>query len=171
MHIIRVLISVFLATIWVPGIVHGLPFNTDMLDNQLSTGQVSRGRDLRTVPVASTFSRLGTDRNVALMLENPVKPDIHSLSWGKRIFDIQCTTCHGYYDDKGTRTPSPTSQLVPGAPDLSQTEIAAKPDGHFFQYIHFGGLVIMPVYGYKLSETEHWDVVNYVRAIQRAGKR
>ncbi|MCB0331689.1 MAG: cytochrome c, partial [Bdellovibrionales bacterium] len=44
---------------------------------------------------------------------------------------------------------------------------STKSDGHIFSYIHFGGVAIMPRYGYKLSPREHWDIVNYIRWMQK----
>ena len=156
-----------------------LPFNDDMVNTQLKTGQVARGRDQRTVPVGTLGRNFGPNKDGVLGLVSPVKADKESLASGKRYFDIQCSTCHGWYNEKGDRTPAAGTMpaqgqpnlpgnLVMVAPDLAAPEIAVKPDGHFFQYIHYGGVAIMPVYGYKMSVTEHWDIVNYIRSMQKA---
>lgn len=41
----------------------------------------------------------------------------------------------------------------------------ARTDGSIYATIHFG-IRLMPGHGWKLSPTEHWDIVNYVRSAQ-----
>lgn len=149
----------------------GFPFNEDMVDGQIKTGQIARPGEEKGIALGSIAREFGQDRASVLGLQNPLKADADSLWSGRRIFNAQCSACHGYYSDSGERTASPVSKFVPTAPDLGAPEIAAKPDGHFFQYMHFGGVAVMPPYGYKLSTTEHWDIVNFIRVVQQSRKK
>jgi mono/diheme cytochrome c family protein len=138
----------------------------------IPAGSMSRPRVPNTVPVGSLTRRIES-REVALKLENPQQGDKVSIANGERLFAINCSPCHGKYssDPAGAQQykRGAVAHLVPG-PDLTDPIIAAKPDGHFYGYIYFGGMAIMPAYGWKLSPTEHWDIVNYVRKVQAARK-
>lgn len=140
-----------------------LPFNQDLVSGQINVGHVMRPKAPNTVPLGSLDSYVPS-REVALTWENPIKGDRMSTLNGKRLFEVNCSPCHGKYED-GKHTPGAVSNVVPG-PDISLDMYKVKPDGHFFGYIHFGGMAIMPAYGWKLSTTEHWDIVNYVRHVQ-----
>lgn len=140
-----------------------LPFNQDMVSGQINVGQVMRPKAPNTVPLGSLDAYVPS-REEALTWENPLKGDRISTLNGKRLFQVNCSPCHGKYED-GKHTPGAVANAVPG-PDVSLDMYRVKPDGHFFGYIHFGGMAIMPAYGWKLSTTEHWDLVNYVRHVQ-----
>lgn len=53
-----------------------------------------------------------------------------------------------------------------GAPNLQLLCIKGGTDGSIYGTIHLGGMAIMPGYGWKLSPSEHWDIISYVRKIQ-----
>jgi len=140
-----------------------LPFNQDMVGGQPVTGQVMRPKAPNTVPLGAAADFVPS-REEALTWQNPIKGDRMSTLNGQRLFQVNCSPCHGAYKD-GEHTPGAVSNVMPGV-NLSLDMYKVKPDGHFFGYIHFGGMAIMPAYGWKLSTTEHWDIVNYVRHIQ-----
>lgn len=140
-----------------------LPFNQDMVSGQINVGHVMRPKAPNSVPLGSLDAHVPS-REVALTWENPLKGDRMSTLNGQRLFQVNCSPCHGAYEG-GKHTPGAVSNLVPG-PDISLNMYTVKPDGHFFGYIHFGGMAIMPAYGWKLSTTEHWDIVNYIRHVQ-----
>lgn len=140
-----------------------LPFNTDMMSTQPSHGQIVRPKAEGAVQQGISQRYNGTKED-AVNLTNPVPSTPLSITRGARIFNSNCSPCHGKYQD-GKYVIGAVSQWMPGV-DLSLEAIRAKPDGHFFQFIHFGGLAIMPAYASKFSIPEHWDVVNYVRSVQ-----
>jgi mono/diheme cytochrome c family protein len=148
-----------------------LPFNQDMSFGQdMPAGSIMRPRAPNTVPIGSLSWRIES-REAALKLENPLRGDKDSTANGERLFAVNCSPCHGKYSTGPGEGQSykrgAVANYVPG-PDITDPIIAAKPDGHFYGYIHFGGMAIMPAYGWKLSPTEHWDIVNYVRKVQAA---
>ena len=52
--------------------------------------------------------------------------------------------------------------------DIGDKIYMTKTDGYLYATIHYGGLVIMPGLGWKLSDSEHWDIINYLRSVQNA---
>ena len=147
---------------------HALPFNQDMSYGQnMPAGSVMRPRVPNTVPVGSVANYVAS-REEALTWSNPRAGNPLAIRNGERLFAVNCSPCHGKFSIDGTKLnykPGAVSSQVPG-PDLTDPTIAAKPDGHFFGYIYFGGVALMPAYGWKLSKTENWDIVSYVRKVQ-----
>ena len=148
------------------GNLWALPFNDDMVDNQLRTGSLMRQKVKESVPVGSLASRVES-KDEAKALLNPIKADPLSTASGQRLFAVNCFPCHGDIS-KSPYQPGPVSRFLPG-PDLSQQAYhdtpGGKSDGFIFATIHFGG-ALMPAVGYKLSAQEHWDIINYIRAVQ-----
>lgn len=141
-----------------------LPFNTDMYTGTLKTGDMMRPQAKDTVPLGSLAWRV-ENREAALALENPQSKDPISTLNGQRLFAVNCSPCHGKYNAQGKHTPGAVASMVPG-PDISADFYKDRTDGNLFGTIHFGGMALMPAYGWKLSITEHWDLVNYIRHIQ-----
>lgn len=150
-----------------PSCSHALPFNTDMMSSQPLNGQIMRPAPSDSVHVGSSERFVGT-REEAASLQNPIPRSRLSVTRGQRLFTANCSPCHGKYID-GKHVPGAVSKSLPGV-DLSMEPIKVKPDSHFFQFIHFGGMAIMPAYGSKFSIPEHWDIVNYIRHVQEGGK-
>lgn len=142
-----------------------LPFNSDMVDAQLRTGSVMRPSVPGTVPMGSLASRV-ENKAEAEKLTNPIKGDAESVARGKRLFAVNCAVCHSDIT-KTPWVPSVVGSKV-GAPDLRADMYVQRTDGNIYGTIHFGGMAIMPAYGWKLSPNEHWDLINYVRSAQKA---
>lgn len=142
---------------------HALPFNQDMVNNQLSGGQIMRPKAAGSIQDGALERFVGT-REEAAKLTNPVPATAASVGHGQRIYNSNCAPCHGQFVDNAW-IPGPVGKVLP-AVNLSQDYLKKVPDSHFFQFIHFGGMAIMPAYGWKLSMNEHWDVVNYIRSVQ-----
>lgn len=147
-----------------------LPFNDDMADSQaIRTGQIVRSAPDETVAVGSLKYRVES-KEEALKLTNPHPVTATALRDGKRLFQVNCTPCHGTFTDEGIEpTPIMGRSIMPG-PDLSNEFYAGRPDGLFYGTIHFGGVAVMPRVGYKLSPKESWDIVSYIRSEQEKSK-
>jgi mono/diheme cytochrome c family protein len=92
-------------------------------------------------------------------------PDITEK--GKALFNTFCIPCHGA-DAKGHG--SIISAGFPQPPDITHPTYAARGDGFFFYRITFGSASgVMPSYGYAISVHERWQIVNYLRTLQKAG--
>lgn len=109
----------------------------------------------------------GRERRMSRMeaaekLVSPVKPTPASIENGKRLFQIYCALCHGP-DAKGG---GPIAAKFIPPPDLTLELFKQRTDGFLYATIRDGG-ALMPAQGEGLSREERWDVVNYLRSLQR----
>ena len=150
--------------------VFALPFNDDMVNSQIKTGQSMRGRPENTVPRGTgdiQYPPKETDFLIADKLVNKVEKNEDSLIRGKRSYYVNCLVCHGKIGE-ADYAPMPAGSQM-GAPNLVDPMFHAYTDGRIFTTIH-NGHIIMPAVGWKISETESWDIVNYIRSMQEASK-
>lgn len=162
---------IFVLTVLILGCVNraaALPFNDDMVNSPVLTGKIMRPAPDGSISVGSLGSHLAS-REEALKLSNPIKGDKTSTLNGKRLFQVNCTPCHGDIESN-PYVPGPVAKFLPG-PNLSAAmyhdKAEGRTDGSIFGTIHFGSISgLMPAVGWKLSRTEHWDVVNYIRSVQ-----
>lgn len=147
-----------------PAISYALPFNTDMYHGQPITGDVMRPKAIGSVPMGS-LDRYVESKEEAAKLENPLKGDFASALAGERLYAVNCSPCHGTYSGGRQASIGAVAKFMPG-PDLTAELYKSRSDGFFYSTIHFGGMALMPGYGYKLSPKEHWDIVNYIRKVQ-----
>jgi mono/diheme cytochrome c family protein len=147
------------------GTAMALPFNDDMVENQITDGQLSRAIPEGSIPMGSLNYKVKSKED-AQKLTNPVKADDFSLRRGKRLFQVNCQACHGVLDS-GTQIPAPAGKFL-GAPNISDPLYHSRTDGNIYGTIHFGGMAIMPALGWKLSPQETWDIINYVRSLQKS---
>ena len=154
--------------------VMALPFNGDMVHSKnnttgehmyYSTGQLMREKAQDSVAVGEAGIHPESP-DAAEKLSNPVKADEKSQMFGKRLFQINCSPCHGNIE-LNPYTPGPVaSKLGKIPPDLSQEpRLLGVTDGYIYGVIDYGR-GIMAAVGWKLSPTEHWDLINYVRHVQ-----
>ena len=156
--------TMFFLGFLVPVMAKALPFNDDLVGGQLSTGMVMRPKVTDSVALGSGVDYVES-KETAAALQNPIKGDKISTLNGKRLFEVNCAVCHGWYGD-GKREREGSIVGMPSM-DLTLQNYKDLPDGIVFSAIHFGSRSgLMPRYGWKLSTTEHWDIVNYVRKFQ-----
>ena len=97
---------------------------------------------------------------------NPTAPDDSSLARGERTFARVCTPCHG-----ATMVgDGPVAAKFMPPPDLLAQATRERRDGFLYSYIRFGGIV-MPPYGAQVTAVEAWNVVNYLRHMQKTSPR
>lgn len=97
---------------------------------------------------------------------NTVKPDADSVAQGKRIFNSQCAMCHGATGDgKGDLAEDMKLKLK----DYRDPEgLKDQTDGDLF-YIMTNGKGQMPDQGDRLSATQKWNLINYIRSLGKKG--
>ncbi len=95
-------------------------------------------------------------------LKDPVPPTPASLAHGKANFVARCAPCHGAEGHGG----GPVSKFFPPAPDLAYVKVRERTDGYIWGTVSYGGKA-MPPAREGLSARDRWDVVNWVREIQR----
>lgn len=95
-------------------------------------------------------------------LVNPIKDDKEFTKAGKKSFQQLCVICHGNFG-KGDGLAG--AALNPKPTDLTLPEIQKQSDGALYWKITEGR---SPMAGYKdaLTETNRWQLVNYIRTLK-----
>jgi mono/diheme cytochrome c family protein len=95
---------------------------------------------------------------------NTVKPDADSLAQGKHMFTSQCAMCHGTAGDgKGDLAEDMKLKLT----DYRDPEgLKGFTDGDLF-YILTHGKGQMPDQGDRLTATQKWNLINYIRSLAK----
>ena len=96
----------------------------------------------------------------AAKIKNPVGATAESAAAGKRVYTRMCSRCHGP-EGKGDGTAA--SGTMPDLTD-AQSDYGAS-DGEIFSVIHDGVSADMDGYAARLSDTDIWNVVNYIRSV------
>jgi mono/diheme cytochrome c family protein len=97
---------------------------------------------------------------------NPVKPDADSIAQGKHMFASQCVMCHGASGDgkgdlaadmkltmRNWRDPDALKDFT----DKDLFDIVTK------------GKDKMPDQGDRMSDTQKWNVINFIRSLSKKG--
>ena len=98
-------------------------------------------------------------------LPNPVPADPASLERGEELFNRICAICHG---SAGVGAEANMTQWIPLLVgfNLSGSAVAGFSDGYIYGIMRVGrGL--MPPYGHQISHFDRWNIVNYIRVLQR----
>lgn len=96
---------------------------------------------------------------------NPVPADQVSIERGKQLYSTTCFVCHGK-DGKGN--PIITARFKYKPTNLSDPKVVNMSDGDIFMTITTGIPGRMPPLKENLpTPRDRWDVVNYVRQIQK----
>ena len=111
--------------------------------------------------LAGVLAAQGNRGNVdPATLENPVPATAESIADGAALFTRRCAACHGADAAGGPPTFTPTaSNLIDDVWDQGST------DGEIFWVIKNGipPDLLMAPWGDRLSDTDIWNVVNFVR--------
>jgi len=95
--------------------------------------------------------------------KNPVAANEPSLAAGQKIYSKTCFMCHGKTGDADGPA---VIELNIHPAKLSDPKLATEPDGSLFWKITTGNKP-MPAFGRRLSETDRWNLVNYVRTLSK----
>jgi mono/diheme cytochrome c family protein len=97
--------------------------------------------------------------------QNPVLADTTSIARGQELFNIHCTACHGT-EGRGN---GPVAAFLQNKKPIDLTGPIAQflSDGAIFMTISNGTPGGMPALNENLTVRERWDVVNYVRQLQK----
>jgi mono/diheme cytochrome c family protein len=107
---------------------------------------------------------VGAENPEARKLRNPVRADAPALAAGKKLYDTQCASCHG---TAGLGDGKMGVALTPRPSNLVDADWKyGNSDGHLFIVIRDGvQQTAMRAYGARMSPTEIWQIVNYVRTL------
>lgn len=95
--------------------------------------------------------------------KNPVAVSESSIAAGQKIYLKRCLACHG---KTGNGDGPDAADLGIHPAKLSDPAIVAEADGALFWKITVGKKP-MPNYGSRLSPTERWNVINYLRTLAK----
>lgn len=94
---------------------------------------------------------------------NPMPASPESLAAGERIYRRECEACHGI---AGAGDGPAAGPLQPRPADLRVHVAAGHSDGVFFYFVSEGVRgTAMPGFKDRLSESERWHVVNFIRTL------
>jgi mono/diheme cytochrome c family protein len=101
----------------------------------------------------------------AKALKNPVPSTPKNLAAAKENYKLDCSPCHG---DKGDGDSLMGSSLDPRPANFTDAkQMRAQTDGELFWKLNEGRMP-MPAFKDQLSETERWQLVDYIRSFVKA---
>jgi mono/diheme cytochrome c family protein len=95
--------------------------------------------------------------------KNPIAPTQDSIAAGQKIYSKTCFLCHG---KSGDADGPAVIELNIHPARLSNPQLDTESDGSLFWKITTGKKP-MPAYGKRLSETDRWNLINYIRTIPK----
>ena len=159
--------AVLAVALFAPAAAGAFPWSTDMYRGQSVQAfelppRVMPGGTLAVTGAPPPLPR----EEAARVLRNPLAPTPEHLARGRELFLITCATCHG--PDARGDGPTAHRTILPPA-DLTAGTPAQRTDGYLYATIR-GGSIVMPAYGDATSDVERWEIVLYLRALQRQGR-
>lgn len=121
-----------------------------------------------TAPVGFKPYRVGFDPAKAKADRNPLAGDTSDevLLTGQKFFETNCMVCHG---QKG-HGDGPVAEKMPNKPpSIVSDKIKGWADGQIYQVITMGQGTMGP-YASHIPQQYRWQVVNYIRHLQRDSK-
>ena len=95
--------------------------------------------------------------------KNPIASTQESIATGHKIYSKTCVMCHG---KSGDADGPAVIELNIHPAKLSDPHLATESDGSLFWKITTGKKP-MPTYGKRFSETDRWNLVNYIRTLPK----
>jgi mono/diheme cytochrome c family protein len=95
--------------------------------------------------------------------KNPIAATESALAAGLKIYSKTCAMCHGKTGDADGPA---VIELNIHPAKLSDPKLANESDGSLFWKITTGRKP-MPAYGKRLSETDRWSLINYIRTLPK----
>jgi len=99
-------------------------------------------------------------------LKNPVPATVTSVDAGQRLYQANCARCHGV-DGRGGGPDAGTTAVRPA--NLLSGHLDIHTDGDIYFWISNGLGGGMPAWASELSDTDRWNLVNYLRSINGRG--
>jgi mono/diheme cytochrome c family protein len=117
------------------------------------------------VPYRLTGNDDAAAQRAGAALTNPVPVTMDNLQRGRKIYHIYCITCHGEFGLGNGPVVGPNR--FPAPPSLHTETARNFRDGYIFHLIT-RGRGNMPAYADQIETLDRWNVIHYVRALQRA---
>ncbi|MGH9552890.1 MAG: c-type cytochrome, partial [Terriglobales bacterium] len=95
--------------------------------------------------------------------KNPVEMTEQNLKEGAQLYLNNCAVCHGFYSPEMS---SIAKGLYLRPPDLARDDLSGDEDGSLYWIIEHGvRMTAMPSYAKTLSETEKWQIVDFLKSV------
>lgn len=109
--------------------------------------------------------RFATDMEGAKANKNPLAGDFspETLMTGQKYYETHCMVCHG----QALVSDTPVAKLMPlPPPPLNSDKIKGWTDGQIYHVVTMGQGVMGP-YASHIPQKYRWQVVNYIRHLQK----
>lgn len=133
--------------------------NQPRVDSYEPTTAFSDGRAARPIP-EGTVARDAVDPGVPD--SNPLPIERATLEHGRQRYDVFCAPCHGR---NGHGRGVIVQRGFPAPPSFHTPRLRDAEDAHFYRVIR-DGYGAMYSYGSRVTRSERWAVVAYIRALQ-----
>ena len=110
------------------------------------------------------MAMLGPGAADIAVLANPIDDSDDSLGRGKKLFENNCTTCHGL--NGGGHGPAAQGITTFPRQLWVWNNSDSSADCYLFWFIT-NGRNEMPPWGLILSENDRWDVINYIKTLKK----
>ncbi|MFM2394731.1 MAG: hypothetical protein RLZZ546_2713 [Bacteroidota bacterium] len=108
-------------------------------------------------------------RAASEIINNPYPITAKGLAKGKDLYNIYCGICHGEKGDGAGYLVRDGSKYPAQPANFMLDEFVNASNGRYYHSIMYGKNV-MGSYADKLSYTERWNVIHYIRSLQAASK-
>ena len=125
---------------------------------------LSAGVVLSVLGVYKALSAMTLDAYPTTYARPAIAPTPDSIDRGRALFVSHCAACHGA-DGRGDGPAAPG--LLQRPADLTAAHTADHTPGDVFWWISHGLGLAMPAFGEQLSVADRWDLVNFVRTLNR----
>lgn len=184
-HFWRILVAVSIPLFIIAGCGRGLPFekpptsvNRGMSEQPKfkpqSENDFFADKSAMRMPVPGSVSTddphentsyyIGKDSLGNFVSKTPTLATLRTLKRGQERFNIYCSPCHSRLGD-GKGIMISRGYLPP--PTYHSDRLRAIQDGYIFDVIS-NGIRNMPSYRHQIPVSDRWDIVLYLRALQRS---
>jgi mono/diheme cytochrome c family protein len=109
------------------------------------------------------FAKTTEAYEASASLKNPLPASTYNVAEGKRLYNINCTPCHGE-TGKADGTIVAAGKFPP-PPAYDSERIKTTPEGKMFYSVKYGKN-LMGAYGTVLSPHQIWQVLHYVNTLK-----
>ena len=135
----------------------------DMLKRLREGGYNMNGHVIYNYPEGDSGRALA----MAAITTNPFPATKSGVAKGKELYEINCAICHGEKGDGNGYIWRDGEGPYPNKPaNFLEAEIVGSSEGRYYHAI-MRGKGVMGAYADKLSFEERWNVIHYIRSLQK----